>query len=982
MHHFKTIHRVLMGAIVVFVLTLGQPSHAQQENPTPAQQAFRTAYQNAINLWDQGDHRQSVAMYERALVLCDKAYGKNSNYSSIVAYNVGNGWAHLKDYAKAEPYFRRSIAISESKMDKKELGVNPSFEQLMLMLAQQGQLSRVEELLNHAIQSRTTKLGRTHPSVSGLWFYLAHARLVTGDYKAAEKASKTSIALRVEVNGPKHGIVSTSLRQLANIYIASGRFELAQDPLIQSMEGFAATWGPNHYVVGLAKNDLARIYQRLGRFNDAKKLFVESMRILRLSPPDQQHELLSPANNLGLVHLDQKEWEKAAAYFEQAIEFAEQLLDENDPKVALILANLTIAYTNLGDLKEARELGERSLQIRMKQLGSESEYVAHSLVHLARIDLDAKEFAQAEKKLRQAAAIAEKKLGANAPLATLVLEMFANVYMRQGQWDKGLQVLNEMQRRTNRYVDEFLMFLSESDQLTYLKARYRERIEESLGLAFVRLKDRNFVESSTEWLLNSKAVTLPVLARRAQASALNSQTNPKLKQAIASLQLVRAKMASITKGGLNPLMSAEELKQLEQLRVESGRLSRLIGQQLATKPSTSKWTKLDEVRKAMPTGSVLVEYVRVNSSSFTDSKPHYLAWIIPASAKEKLSIVDLGLASDIEKNIQAFRQSLDAEGRFMGSSEERASAQRLDVHLQTLADQILKPLMPAIRRHKRLIISPDAELWTVPWSALPVATNKYAIEQFAIQYVVSGRSLVAKTPKGNLTDPVVLYEPDYNHGVQPGRSLNAFSPLPGTKVEGESIRPLIARYTKASVETLTRSAANEAAIKALKKPRIAVFSTHGFYDGERITKAKIANPLLRCGLALAGANTLDQASGFSGNDGVLTGLEIAGLDLRGTELVVLSACQTGLGQVQVGEGVQGMRQAFQLAGAQSVVATLWSIPDMETAVLMKEFFTQLVAGKKHADALRFAQLKVILQRRAQTRAAHPIYWAAFTLTGH
>jgi len=365
------------------------------------------------------------------------------------------------------------------------------------------------------------------------------------------------------------------------------------------------------------------------------------------------------------------------------------------------------------------------------------------------------------------------------------------------------------------------------------------------------------------------------------------------------------------------------------------------------------------VRKALPGDAVLVEIARFGVLDFQAKDrlkawqpPHYAAWVIPAAGRGEVQVIDLDEAKPIEDAVAAARKALQPELDLLRSRGEPDAEQQLRKPLQELARLVLQPLLPHIGQTKRWLISPDAALWLVPWAALPLPAGRYAIEAHPIHYLVTGRDLVNKTAVKATGPPTAMADPDYDLDPETARTASRRVPR---QAEGEPSRELLA--LRGSSRSLTR----------------AVFP--------RLPGGLPENPLLRCGLVLAGANQRQRASGPEDEDGILTGMEIVGTDLRGTELVVLSACETGLGDVRNGEGVAGLRQAFQLAGAQSVLATLWQVPDRDSARLMITFFDNLAAGQSRPAALRNAQLALIKSRRERNGAAHPFFWAAFTFTG-
>jgi CHAT domain-containing protein len=527
----------------------------------------------------------------------------------------------------------------------------------------------------------------------------------------------------------------------------------------------------------------------------------------------------------------------------------------------------------------------------------------------------------------------------------------------------------------------------------------RGYLDRSLSAGLQRNDDPRAVALAAEWELNNKGIAIETLAGLALRARNSDAAN--VKQAFEELRRVREASAALRYRQLDD----SDLRRLATLMERSRQLTAQLGQslQLATEPDP--WIRLRQVRGAIPADSVLIDLARFVPYDFKPrgesaspaggtGSARYVAWIIPSANRGEVELVDLGEAAKIEAAVKNVRRKLQApadpaEFQKLTLNEDQYEADfRKD--LEALAQLVLRPIEERVGTVPRWILSPDAQLWLIPWCALPAKDGRYLVEGHALQFVTSGRDLTKAEGPAVRSPALVVANPDFDlkptsavagvRGVALA-GLPRVKALPGTQTEANQVAPLLKQLTGVSPTSLFGPAAREAAFKRVQRPSAVVLCTHGFFvEEEPGTGPGLDNPLLRCGLLFAGCNQRGLTQDGD-DDGIVTGLEIVGADLRGTRLAVLSACDTAVGVVHTGEGVTGLRQAFHLAGAQTVVASLWQVPDKETTQLMTGFFTHLAAGRSEVEALRQAQLSLIQERRTRLGAAHPYFWAAFTVTG-
>jgi CHAT domain-containing protein/Tfp pilus assembly protein PilF len=911
--------------VALAVLLAAVPRLPAQDGDGKAEvQALR---RRAEALEKAGKLREAIAVRERIVEKAKQVYGPDDTVTAARMNDLANLYQDAGENARAVPLYRRSLEIMEAKKGKNDPSVAGELNNLASAHYALGELARAEPLYRRCLEILEARLGRDHADVATALNNLAVLRQEMGQHAAAEPLLKRSLEIR------------------------------------------EAKLGKDHPHVGLTLNNLAELYREMGRYAKAEPLYRRSLAIREAKLGKDHPEVAQTLANLALLCQATGRHDRAEALYKRSLAIDEARLGKNHPVVGTTLNNLAGLYQTMGRYAEAEPLFRRSLEVRRRALGE------------------------------------------GHPDVTATLNNLAGVCAQTGRASEAAGLFDRARRAARRHLASVLPALSEAERASFFQSTpARKDLELALSLSLAEA-GADLAARPASWLLNGKAIDQESLASSALLSRQSS--DPALDRLAARLLAVRQRLARVTMAPpagqeKQRLAAIEDLSRQEQ---ELGKALRQAGS-TAVLPS---WVEPADLRRALPADAVLIDVAHFHRFDFKAGAgqkkwqgARYVAWVTPRGGPARL--VDLGDADRIDRAVRQFREAMRDAGKRIKEQGEEKAEKELRGHLDALSKLVLAPLLPHVGKAKRWLVSPDGNLWLVPWEALLLKDGKYAVEEHEIAYLTSGRNLLpAPRAKVKAGAPLVLADPDFDldparlrqgdketrrqgeegpRAVPGGLRLGSVKRLAGTAAEARAITASLKELTGAAPRVLMRGQALEGVVKAARSPRVLALCTHGFFlpdqelprdEGPGAGKGRWENPLLRCGLLLAGCNNAGKAT--EGDDGVLTGLEVVGTDLRGCELVVLSACETGLGDVQSGEGVSGLRQAFQLAGAQAVVSTLWQVPDKSSARLMALFFENLSKGQGKAEALRAAKLKLIEERRDDFAAAHPFFWAAFTLTG-
>jgi CHAT domain-containing protein/Tfp pilus assembly protein PilF len=918
--------------------------------PRPAADRESRIYQalhlhfKASGLINASQFDEAEALEERALALREQALGPESAAVANSLHQIGNILSYKGDYPKAETVFLRALAIRETAAPVSN-DVFALLNALGGLYSNMGNLDKAEQLLQRAVGMQEHLPGLPDLSVAAVLNNLALVCYGKGDYSKAETLFERALAVEEKAFGPDHPELTDTLDNLSALYQATGNYLKAESVAQRSLSIEEKAFGPDDPRIGSTLENLANVRYRSGEIDQAGQLYERGLRIYEKS--------------LGPEH----------------------------PLVALGLNNLAEVYHDRREFAQAEPLYLRSLAIREKKLGAEHSDVGQSLNNLGNLYRDEGDYEKAEQYYQRALIIREKALGQDHPDVVSTLSHMALMYMARGDFQKAQSFQSRAITISERNAKLNLVVGSESEKLAYLATLAEEQnraITLNVKLAPELPAARDLAVTT---VLQRKGRVQDVLAD--SLASIRERLGAEDVKLLDRFNETTSQLSRLVFNGPQQMTTESFQSRIGALNHERDNLEAEISRRSAEFRAQSQVVTIAAIQAVLPENAALLEFVAYKplapkgiTAKERYGEPRYVVYVI--HSRGAVEWKELGEAKAIDKAVDAWRQALREPQR----NDVRGLARRVD-------EKVMRPVRALLGNATQLLVSPDGQLNLIPLAALVDEDGHYLIEHYSVSYLTSGRDLlrmqVARTSKSG---PLVVANPAFgepaseslarrNSGsksstrtrrrsVTTGKDLAEvyFAPLDGTSQEAHSIQLL---FPNTSV--LVGAQATESAVKQVAAPLILHLATHGFFLSSAEAKtAELENPLLRSGLALAGANLHQSAAD---DDGILTALEAANLNLWGTKLVVLSACDTGVGEVRNGEGVYGLRRAFVIAGAESLVMSLWPISDYSTRVLMTNYYKDLKQGLGRSEALRQVQLDML----KRDPKLHPFYWANFIQSG-
>lgn len=827
-----------------------------------------------------------------------------------------------------------------------------------------GQMTGADSAWRQALAGYEKIFPDHHTAVLECLRWLSATSLIRGDYGRTELLlsriqSNWDGAAEPDPDYPVRAAIMQGVLYMNQMRLNDA--EAAYEQALGLIDRYADRVTPR--LAALLRNNLANLYRHQGREDEAEPLLLAQVKSLESDSSDAGEMLMAAYHNLGELYSDRCEFDRAEDYFGRALKRNRQTHGDTHPTVAFNLTSLGNLYMRAGRFEDASSCYDEALSIKRASTGLAERSVANTLV------------------------------------------MYSHCAHALGDWDKAIDLAAESFDIRHRSFVSNSWALTEESALTYADIMRRSADACLSAIVDHPAPTESQISRAADIILRAKGqVSEAVFERQRYLSAAADSITSQL---LEGYRATARRLAQVYLDGPGASDADTHRHLLDSLQTAARefeqRLARANPQFAdAVQMRHVSWT---DVQQALPDEAVLIEYYRYRHRSEREDSTtgRYVALLVSKGRDPVLR--DLGPASHIDSALTGLRRATsEMIPWWPGLPEEQL--EKAERARRVLSESIVRPFEKLLSNVQLLLISPDADLNLLSFASLESDEGTYLIESYALHYLSAGRDLLRfgsrQAPgQGLLAIGDVDYDAvgsdrstsgpaDDNGGdrtisaLRSARHLRGdLSPLPYTRREVEQVsRQWRTNYDDDVVLCLGEQA-TESGFRQYAPGRRAIHcATHGYFeapaDDSGQASAHAINPLLRSGLWLAGANA-PRDSGATGDDGCLTAWEVLTLDLRGVEWVVLSACESGLGQVRAGEGVYGLRRAFQMAGAQSVISSLWPVSDKATSRFMTALYSH-----DDTDLPRRLQ-EVCRSELKRLREAglpdDPVGWAAFIATG-
>lgn len=794
--------------------------------------------------------------------------------------------------------------------------------------------------------------------------------LVQGRMDEAKQYIESALQGSEQLQGKNSAAYAANLNSKAKLDQLLGRYNESERGFDEALGLCGQIFGQSAMQQAIVLNNKAMLYQELGRYDQAVALMKQAIATSEAAPKKALQGKKSFDNrrfqvNLAMMYQLSGDLPKAEATYLEIKKVFENRMQKNNPEYASLLNQLGLLYIQMGKMDLVEDLLKKAADVYKKKFSENNASYAKTKNDLGNFYRMQSRFAEAEEALTQARQISSATLGDSHPDYVKAVEDLAILYWKKNDFPKAKLFYDEAMHKSLDFINRYFPPMSEVEKTKYwdvLQPRFQR-----------------FFNYAIEASLSNPAILVQLYEYQMATKALLLSATNKIKQLILSSGdqvLINDYLSWIGQKEMLAryyALSKEDLTKqninLGELETQANNLERSLSSRSKdfSQGYTSSNINFTQISSLLGDGEAMVEVIRLRNydKDFTKEVKYVVAVVTKGAETPRLTIMENG--EQLETRYSKFYKN--------------AIQQRIADDYSF--DQFWGRIDPLLTGKKTVYFSPDGVYNQININTLKNAEGEPLLKRYDLVLLGNSKDLIAiknKKPVTSKKDAFLLGFPDYGDEI--------VAALPGTKIELDAVSKIL-KANGFKVASLNSKEASEKNLKAVKGPQLMHIATHGYFLADDAMNSGSAmgvtaenaksNPLLRSGLLLAGAsNTLSGKAIpdlVSNDNGVLTAYEAMNLSLEGTELIILSACETGLGDVRAGEGVYGLQRAFLVAGAEALIMSLWKVDDEATQLLMTNFYVNWMKSKNKLTAFKQAQLQLMAKYK------EPYYWGAFVMMG-